>query len=113
MPAGKTVAIVGPSGAGKSTISRLLFRFYEPHGGRITDRRPGHRARDAESLRAAIGMVPQDTVLFNDTIGYNIRYGRWDASDAEVRGGGASWRRSTASSAWRRRATRPRSASAG
>jgi ATP-binding cassette subfamily B protein len=82
--AGHTVAIVGPSGAGKSTISRLLFRFYDVTGGRILI--DGQDLRDVtqESLRAAIGMVPQDTVLFNDTIRYNIRYGRWDASDAEV-----------------------------
>ncbi|MFZ0606360.1 MAG: ABC transporter ATP-binding protein/permease [Xanthobacteraceae bacterium] len=82
--AGHTVAIVGPSGAGKSTISRLLFRFYEVTGGRILI--DGQDIRDVTqvSLRAAIGMVPQDTVLFNDTIRYNIRYGRWDADDAEV-----------------------------
>ena len=84
VPAGKTVAIVGPSGAGKSTISRLLFRLYDISGGRITI--DGQDIRDVTqaSLRAAIGMVPQDTVLFNDTIRYNIRYGRWDADDAEV-----------------------------
>jgi ATP-binding cassette subfamily B protein len=85
VPPGKTVAIVGPSGAGKSTISRLMFRFYEPQGGRITI--DGQDILDVtqQSLRASIGMVPQDTVLFNDTIAYNIRYGRWDASDEEVR----------------------------
>src|SRR6202020_142258 len=84
VPAGRTVAIVGPSGAGKSTISRLLFRFYEVTSGRITI--DGQDIRDVTqtSLRAAIGMVPQDTVLFNDTIRYNIRYGRWEATDAEV-----------------------------
>ena len=84
VPAGKTVAIVGPSGAGKSTISRLLFRLYDISGGRITI--DGQDIRDVTqtSLRASIGMVPQDTVLFNDTIRYNIRYGRWDASDVEV-----------------------------
>jgi len=84
VPAGNRVAIVGPSGAGKSTISRLLFRFYDVTGGRITI--DGQDIRDVtqRSLRSAIGMVPQDTVLFNDTIRYNIRYGRWDASDAEV-----------------------------
>lgn len=84
VPAGKTVAIVGPSGAGKSTISRLLFRLYDVSGGRILI--DGQDIRDVTqgSLRASIGMVPQDTVLFNDTIRYNIRYGRWDASDAEV-----------------------------
>jgi ATP-binding cassette, subfamily B, heavy metal transporter len=82
--AGHTVAIVGPSGAGKSTISRLLFRFYDVTSGRILI--DGEDIRDVTqtSLRASIGMVPQDTVLFNDTIRYNIRYGRWDASDAEV-----------------------------
>ena len=82
--AGHTVAIVGPSGAGKSTISRLLFRFYDVTGGRILI--DGQDIRDVTqtSVREAIGMVPQDTVLFNDTIRYNIRYGRWDASDAEV-----------------------------
>src|SRR5215467_10184507 len=84
VPAGRTVAIVGPSGAGKSTISRLLFRFYDVTGGRIVI--DGQDIRDVEqtSVRAAIGMVPQDTVLFNDTIRYNIRYGRWEATDAEV-----------------------------
>jgi ATP-binding cassette subfamily B protein len=84
VPAGKTVAIVGPSGAGKSTISRLLFRFYDVTGGRILIDGQDIRAVTQKSLRAAIGMVPQDTVLFNDTIRYNIRYGRWDATDAEV-----------------------------
>ncbi|MGP0094036.1 MAG: ABCB family ABC transporter ATP-binding protein/permease [Xanthobacteraceae bacterium] len=84
VPAGRTVAIVGPSGAGKSTISRLLFRFYETTGGRILI--DGQDIRDVtqKSLRQSIGMVPQDTVLFNDTIRYNIRYGRWEASDVEV-----------------------------
>ena len=84
VPAGQTIAIVGPSGAGKSTISRLLFRFYEPQKGRITI--DGQDISDIQqrSLRDVIGMVPQDTVLFNDTIAYNIRYGRWEASEAEV-----------------------------
>jgi ATP-binding cassette subfamily B protein len=84
VPAGKTVAIVGPSGAGKSTISRLLFRFYDVQSGSVTI--DGQDVRDVtqESLRKVIGMVPQDTVLFNDTIAYNIRYGRTDASDQEV-----------------------------
>jgi len=84
VPAGKTVAIVGPSGAGKSTISRILFRFYDIAGGRVTV--DGQDIRDVTqvSLRAAIGMVLQDTVLFNDTIRYNIAYGRDGASDAEV-----------------------------
>ncbi len=84
VPAGHTVAIVGPSGAGKSTISRLLFRLYDVSGGRILIDGQDIRAVTQTSLRASIGMVPQDTVLFNDTIRYNIRYGRWDASDAEV-----------------------------
>ena len=84
VPAGKTVAIVGPSGAGKSTISRLLFRFYDVTGGRILIDGQDMRDVTQTSLRAAIGMVPQDTVLFNDTIRYNIRYGRWEATDDEV-----------------------------
>jgi ABC-type transport system involved in Fe-S cluster assembly fused permease/ATPase subunit len=83
-PAGKTIAIVGPSGAGKSTISRLLFRFYEPCAGRITIDGQDISAVTQASLREAIGMVPQDTVLFNDTILYNIRYGRDGATDEEV-----------------------------
>jgi ABC-type transport system involved in Fe-S cluster assembly fused permease/ATPase subunit len=85
VPAGKMVAIVGPSGAGKSTISRILFRFYEVYSGRVFI--DGQNIRDVTqaSLRAAIGMVPQDTVLFNDTIEYNIRYGKPNATQAEVR----------------------------
>ena len=85
VPAGKMVAIVGPSGAGKSTVSRILLRFYDVAGGRVTI--DGQDIRDVTqlSLRAALGVVPQDTVLFNDTILYNIRYGRPDASDEEVR----------------------------
>ncbi len=84
VPAGKTVAVVGPSGAGKSTISRLLYRFYDIQQGSITI--DGQDVRDVtqKSLRSAIGMVPQDTVLFNDTIAYNIRYGRPSATDAEI-----------------------------
>jgi ABC-type transport system involved in Fe-S cluster assembly fused permease/ATPase subunit len=84
VPAGKTVAIVGPSGAGKSTISRLLFRLYDVSSGRILIDGQDIRNVTQSSLRESIGMVPQDTVLFNDTIRYNIRYGRWDASDADV-----------------------------
>ena len=84
VPAGKTVAIVGPSGAGKSTISRLLFRLYDISSGKILIDGQDIRKVTQASLRASIGMVPQDTVLFNDTIRYNIRYGRWDADDAEV-----------------------------
>jgi ABC-type transport system involved in Fe-S cluster assembly fused permease/ATPase subunit len=85
VPAGKMVAIVGPSGAGKSTIARLLFRFYEPTRGQILI--DGQDIRDVtqDSLRAEIGMVPQDTVLFNDTIAYNIRYGKPAATEAELR----------------------------
>ncbi len=84
VPAGKTIAVVGPSGAGKSTISRLLFRFYDLAGGRILIDGQDIAKVTQASLRQAIGMVPQDTVLFNDTIRYNIRYGRWGASNAEV-----------------------------
>ena len=84
VPAGKTVAVVGPSGAGKSTISRLLFRFYDLSGGHILIDDQDIAKVTQKSLRQAIGMVPQDTVLFNDTIRYNIRYGRWEATDAEV-----------------------------
>src|SRR5271165_7132939 len=83
-PPGHTIAIVGPSGAGKSTISRLLFRFYEPTAGRILIDGQDISAVTQRSLRAAIGMVPQDTVLFNDSIVYNIRYGRDGANQAEV-----------------------------
>jgi ATP-binding cassette, subfamily B, heavy metal transporter len=84
VPPGKTVAIVGPSGAGKSTISRLLYRFYEVTSGRILVDGQDISEVTQTSLRAAIGMVPQDTVLFNDTIRYNIRYGRPGATDEEV-----------------------------
>jgi ABC-type transport system involved in Fe-S cluster assembly fused permease/ATPase subunit len=84
VPAGTTLAVVGPSGAGKSTLSRLLFRFYEPTSGRIEiDGQDIGRVTQA-SLRAAIGIVPQDTVLFNDTVGYNIGYGRDGAGQAEI-----------------------------
>ncbi|WBV43923.1 ABC transporter ATP-binding protein/permease [Pseudoroseomonas cervicalis] len=79
VPAGRTLAIVGPTGAGKSTISRLLFRFYDPQSGRILLDGQPIGAVTQESLRQAIGVVPQDTVLFNDTIRYNIAYGRPDA----------------------------------
>jgi ATP-binding cassette subfamily B protein len=84
VPAGKTVAIVGPSGAGKSTISRILYRFYEIQSGRVTI--DGQDIRDVrqDSVRSVIGIVPQDTVLFNDTIRYNIKYGRITASDEEI-----------------------------
>jgi ATP-binding cassette, subfamily B, heavy metal transporter len=84
VPAGHKVAVVGTSGAGKSTLARLLFRFYDVSGGRILI--DGQDIRDVTqaSLRGAIGIVPQDTVLFNDTIGYNIAYGRPDATREEI-----------------------------
>ncbi len=85
VPPGRTVAIVGPSGAGKSTISRLIFRFYEPQAGTISIDGQNIAEVTQDSLRAAIGMVPQDTVLFNDSIGYNIRYGRWEAGEADIK----------------------------
>ncbi len=84
VPAGNTVAIVGPSGAGKSTISRILFRFYDVQGGRVLIDGQDVRQVTQQSLRASVGIVPQDTVLFNDSIRYNIRYGRVDASDEEI-----------------------------
>jgi ATP-binding cassette subfamily B protein len=84
VPAGKMIAIVGPSGAGKSTISRILLRFYDVAGGRVTI--DGQDIRDVtqKSVRQAIGVVPQDTVLFNDTIRYNLQYGRPDATEADI-----------------------------
>ena len=84
VPAGSRVAIVGPSGAGKSTIARLLFRFYDPWAGRILVDGQDIRGVTQASLRAVLGIVPQDSVLFNDTIGYNIAYGRDGATQAEV-----------------------------
>jgi len=84
IPAGKTVAVVGSSGAGKSTLARLLFRFYDVTRGGISIDGQDIRMVTQESLRAAIGIVPQDTVLFNDTIRYNIAYGRPEAGDAEI-----------------------------
>ncbi len=84
VPAGETLAIVGPSGAGKSTIARLLFRFYDPQSGSVRVGGQNIAMVTQSSLRAAIGIVPQDTVLFNDDIGYNIAYGRAGASEAEV-----------------------------
>ena len=85
VPAGKTVAIVGPSGAGKSTISRILYRFYDIKSGSVTI--DGQDIRDVtqESLRSTIGIVPQDTVLFNDTVRYNIAYGRIGANEADIK----------------------------
>jgi ATP-binding cassette subfamily B protein len=81
---GQTLAVVGPSGAGKSTLARLLYRFYDLTGGRITIDGQDIAHVTQASLRAAIGIVPQDTVLFNDTIGYNIAYGREGADDADI-----------------------------
>ncbi len=86
IPAGKTVAVVGPSGAGKSTLARLLYRFYDVTGGAIRIDGQDLRAITQHSLRRAIGIVPQDTVLFNDTVGYNIGYGRPGATQAEIEG---------------------------
>ena len=86
IPAGKTVAVVGPSGSGKSTLARLLFRFYDVNAGRISIDAQDIREVTQQSLRQAIGIVPQDTVLFNDTVAYNIAYGRTGASHAEVEG---------------------------
>ena len=84
IPAGKTVAVVGPSGAGKSTLARLMFRFYDVTGGRITINNQDIRAVTQNSLRRALGIVPQDTVLFNDTVRYNIAYGNTSATPAQV-----------------------------
>jgi len=86
VPAGKTVAVVGPSGSGKSTLARLLYRFYDVQGGRITINGHDVTSITQDSLRRAIGIVPQDTVLFNDTVAYNIAYGRPEASQDEVIG---------------------------
>ncbi|MEM7537290.1 MAG: ABC transporter ATP-binding protein/permease [Chloroflexota bacterium] len=85
VPAGKTVAIVGPSGAGKSTISRILFRFYDVDSGTVRIDGQDIRTVTQQSLRGSIGVVPQDTVLFNDTIDYNVQYGEVTASTEEVR----------------------------
>jgi ATP-binding cassette subfamily B protein len=90
IPAGKTVAVVGASGAGKSTLARLLYRFYDVGGGRITVDGQDIRAVTQDSLRRAIGIVPQDTVLFNDTVGYNIAYGRPGADQREVQSAAAA-----------------------
>lgn len=84
IPAGKTVAVVGPSGAGKSTLARLMFRFYDVTGGRITINDQDIRSVTQNSLRRALGIVPQDTVLFNDTVRYNIAYGNTSATPAQV-----------------------------
>lgn len=84
VPAGKTIALVGPSGAGKSTIIRLLFRFYDVDSGAIMIDSQNIKTVSQQSLRKAIGVVPQDTVLFNNTIKYNIQYGRVDAPEADV-----------------------------
>jgi len=84
VPAGTTTAVVGPTGSGKSTLARLLFRFYEAQGGRVLIDGQDVREVTQASLRAAIGIVPQDTVLFNDTIEYNIAYGRPGASEEQI-----------------------------
>jgi ATP-binding cassette, subfamily B, heavy metal transporter len=84
IPAGKTVAVVGPSGAGKSTLARLMFRFYDVSGGRITINGQDIRLVTQNSLRRALGIVPQDTVLFNDTVRYNIAYGNTSATPIQV-----------------------------
>lgn len=84
IPAGKTVAVVGPSGAGKSTLARLMFRFYDVTGGRIAINGQDIRSVTQNSLRRALGIVPQDTVLFNDTVRYNIAYGNTSATPAQV-----------------------------
>ena len=85
IPAGHTLAVVGPSGAGKSTLARLMYRFYDLTDGRITIDGQDIAAVTQDSLRSAIGIVPQDTVLFNDTIGYNIAYGREGASQEDIK----------------------------
>lgn len=84
VPPGKTMALVGPSGAGKSTIVRLLFRFYDVDSGAIVIDGQNIKTVQQDSLRKAIGVVPQDTVLFNNTIRYNIQYGRLGAADVDV-----------------------------
>ncbi len=86
IPAGKTVAVVGPSGSGKSTLARLMFRFYDVNAGAISIDGQDIRQVTQQSLRQAIGIVPQDTVLFNDTVEYNIAYGRTGATRDEVEG---------------------------
>src|SRR4029453_18175068 len=84
IPPGRTVAVVGPSGAGKSTLARLLYRFYDVTGGTISIDGQDIRQVTQGSVRHAIGIVPQDTVLFNDTVAYNIAYGRTDATRDQV-----------------------------
>jgi ABC-type transport system involved in Fe-S cluster assembly fused permease/ATPase subunit len=84
IPAGQTVAVVGPSGSGKSTLARLLYRFYDVQGGRIAVNGHDIRGLSQDSLRRSIGIVPQDTVLFNDTVAYNIAYGRTEATHDEI-----------------------------
>jgi len=92
IPAGKTVAVVGPSGSGKSTLARLLYRFYDVQQGSVQVAGQDIRSLTQISLRQAIGIVPQDTVLFNDTVEYNIAYGRTGASRDEVRAAARSAR---------------------
>ncbi len=112
IPAGKTVAVVGPSGSGKSTLARLLFRFYDIQQGRITIAGQDIRSVTQASVRRAIGIVPQDTVLFNDTVAYNIAYGRTRRHAARGGGRPPAPRASTTSSPPRPRATPPWWASA-
>ena len=100
LPAGQKTAIVGPSGSGKSTILRLLFRFYEPQGGRILVDGQDISQVDVESLRQAVGVVPQDTPLFNGSVGENIRYGRLEATDGEVREAASAARLHDSVSVW-------------
>jgi ABC-type transport system involved in Fe-S cluster assembly fused permease/ATPase subunit len=107
IPAGKTVAVVGPSGSGKSTMARLLYRFYDVQQGRITIGGEDIREVTQSSVRRAIGIVPQDTVLFNDTVEYNIAYGRPGATAKRWKAPHAP-RASTTSSRPRPRATRQR-----
>jgi ABC-type transport system involved in Fe-S cluster assembly fused permease/ATPase subunit len=94
VPPGRKLAVVGASGAGKSTLARLLFRFYDVNGRARPDRRAGSSRVTQQSLRAAIGIVPQDTVLFNDTLYYNLAYARPDASREDI-AEAAAWRNCT------------------
>ena len=106
------MAVVGPSGSGKSTLARLMFRFYDVDSGRIAIDGQDIRAVTQKSLREAIGIVPQDTVLFNDTVEYNIAYGRTGADRFAVEGAARFGAHPTASSPRSRRATTRSSASA-
>ena len=112
-PAGKTTAIVGPSGAGKSTILKLLYRFYDPASGRVLVDGQDISAVTQNSLRSILGLVPQDVVLFNDTIRYNLTYGRPDASQAELEEAAHAARSFSSSSKTFRTVGKPASANAG